>query len=45
MSLKICPECDRENPASEDICIQCGFPLEDIHEILAPNMDECSQAV
>jgi len=30
MTVKICPECEAENPASEEICMQCSFPLETI---------------
>ena len=32
MTVKICPECEAENPASEEICGQCSFPLEELVE-------------
>ena len=30
MTVKICPECGTENPASEEICVECAFPLDDV---------------
>ena len=37
MNSKVCPECENDNPGSEEICQQCGYPLD---EILAAVEDE-----
>ena len=33
----ICPNCHHENPVSEDICEECGLPLEDADALDAPD--------
>lgn len=49
MTVKICPECQAENPASEDICTQCAYPLDAVdagHEPdEGPTCSNCGKVV
>ncbi len=41
MSDRICPECETANPESEDICLQCAYPLDEPSALVAV-LDELS---
>ncbi len=49
MTVKICPECEAENPASEEICTQCAYPLDEVEAAGEPAAGEtcsnCGKAV
>ena len=40
MADRICPECETPNPESEDICLQCAYPLEEPVAPAAAQSDE-----